>query len=54
MRNPVSSKSMFINEIESRHFLQITAICAIIAHDLMVRSDAISGDRSWLDTLKHV
>ena len=32
--------------------LQITAICAIIAHDLMVRSDAISGDRSWLDTLE--
>ena len=32
--------------------LQITAICAIIAHDLMVRSDSISGDRSWLDTLE--
>jgi len=32
--------------------LQITAICAIIAHDLMVRSDSISGDRTWLDTLQ--
>ena len=32
--------------------LQITAICAIIAHDLMVRSDAISGDRTWFDTLQ--
>jgi heme O synthase-like polyprenyltransferase len=32
--------------------LQITAICAILAHDLMVRSDAISGDRSWFDTLE--
>jgi len=30
--------------------LQVTAICAIIAHDLMVRSDAISGDRTWIDT----
>ncbi len=32
--------------------LQITAICAIVAHDLMVRSDAISGDRTWIDTLQ--
>ena len=32
--------------------LQITAICAIVAHDLMVRSDAISGDRAWMDTLQ--
>ena len=32
--------------------LQITAICAIIAHDLMVRSEAISGDRTWMDTLE--
>ena len=32
--------------------LQVTAICAIIAHDLMVRSEAISGDRTWLDTLE--
>ena len=31
--------------------LQITAICAILAHDLMVRNHAISGDRTWLDTL---
>ncbi len=31
--------------------LQITAICAILAHDLMVRNNAISGDRSWIDTL---
>ena len=26
--------------------LQITAICAILAHDLMVRSEALSGDRT--------
>ena len=32
--------------------LQITAICAIIAHDLMVRSESISGDRTWTDTLE--
>ena len=32
--------------------LQITAICAILAHDLMVRSDAITGDRTWLETLE--
>ena len=32
--------------------LQVTAICAIIAHDLMVRSEAISGDRTWFDTLE--
>ncbi len=32
--------------------LQITAICAILAHDLMVRSDAIPGDRTWMETLE--
>ena len=32
--------------------LQITAICAILAHDLMARSDAIPGDRTWFDTLQ--
>ena len=32
--------------------LQITAICAIVAHDLMVRSDSISGDRTWIDTFE--
>lgn len=32
--------------------LQITAICAIVAHDLMVRSDSISGDRTWVDTIE--
>ena len=30
--------------------LQITAICAILAHDLMVRNNAITGDRTWYDT----
>ena len=30
--------------------LQITAICAIMAHDLMTRSGAIPGDRTWYDT----
>jgi protoheme IX farnesyltransferase len=32
--------------------LQITAICAILAHDLMVRSNALPGDRTWFDTLQ--
>ncbi len=31
--------------------LQVTAICAILAHDLLVRYDSIDGDRTWLDTL---
>ena len=31
--------------------LQITAICAILAHDIMVRNGSLSGDRSWMDTL---
>ena len=31
--------------------LQVTAVCAILAHDLMVRSGSISGDRTWYDTL---
>lgn len=31
--------------------LQITAICAIIAHDMMVRSGELSGDRTWINTL---
>ena len=32
--------------------LQVTAISAIVAHDLMTRSGALSGDRTWLDTLQ--
>ena len=32
--------------------LQITAICAILAHDLLVRSNTLSGDRTWFDTLQ--
>ena len=31
--------------------LQVTAICAILAHDLLVRYGSIDGDRTWLDTL---
>lgn len=31
--------------------LQVTAICAILAHDLLVRYDSIDGDRTWMDTL---
>ena len=31
--------------------LQVTAICAILAHDLLVRYDSIPGDRTWMDTL---
>ena len=30
----------------------ITAICAILAHDLLVISDALSRDRTWFDTLQ--
>lgn len=32
--------------------LQITAICAIIAHDLLVRSEVLVGDRTWMETLE--
>ena len=32
--------------------LQITAICAILTHDLMVRSGELSGDRTWIDTIE--
>ena len=31
--------------------LQVPAICAILAHDLLVRYGSIDGDRTWLDTL---
>jgi len=31
--------------------LQITAICAILAHDIMTRNGAIEGERTWIDTL---
>ena len=31
--------------------LQITAICAILVHDLLARHDLIDIDRSWGDTL---
>lgn len=31
--------------------LQVTAICAILVHDLLVRYDSIAGDRSWMDTM---
>jgi protoheme IX farnesyltransferase len=31
--------------------LQITAICAILAHDLMVRNGSLEGDRTWYETL---
>ena len=34
--------------------LQITAVCAILVHDLLVRYESIAGDRSWLDTLTAV
>lgn len=30
--------------------LQITAVCAILVHDLLVRYGSIAGDRTWLDT----
>ena len=30
--------------------LQITAVCAILVHDLLVRYGSIAGDRSWMDT----
>ena len=31
--------------------LQITAICAILGHDLMVRSGELEGHRTWYDTI---
>ena len=31
--------------------LQITAICAILVHDLLARHDLIDVDRTWIDTL---
>ena len=31
--------------------LQVTAICAILAHDLLVRHGSIVGERTWLDTV---
>ena len=52
MISPAANNLPAIDEIASSSLLQITAICAIVAHDLMVRSDAISGDRTWMDTLQ--
>ena len=34
--------------------LQVTAVCAILVHDLLVRYGSIAGDRSWLDTVTAV
>ena len=34
--------------------LQITAVCAILVHDLLVRYGSVAGDRSWLDTVTAV
>ena len=31
--------------------LQVTAFCAILAHDILVRYDSIDGNRSWYDTI---
>lgn len=31
--------------------LQVTAVCAILVHDLLVRYGSVAGDRSWLDTV---
>ena len=31
--------------------LQVTAICAILAHDLLVRHGSIVGERTWFDTI---
>ena len=30
--------------------LQVTAICAILVHDILVRYNSISGERSWVQT----
>ena len=32
--------------------LQVTAVCAIFAHDLLVRSEVLAGDRTWFNTLE--
>lgn len=34
--------------------LQVTAVCAILVHDLLVRYGSVAGDRSWLDTVTAV
>ena len=34
--------------------LQVTAVCAILVHDLLVRYGSVAGDRSWLDTMTAV
>ena len=31
--------------------LQVTAICAILIHDALVRNEVLEGTRTWLDTL---
>ena len=31
--------------------LQVTAVCAILIHDLLARHDLLSIDRTWMDTL---
>ena len=34
--------------------LQVTAVCAILVHDLLARHDLISIDRTWMDTLNTI
>ena len=34
--------------------LQVTAVCAILVHDLLARHDLINIDRTWMDTLNTI
>lgn len=34
--------------------LQVTAVCAILVHDLLARHDLLSIDRTWMDTLQTI
>ena len=34
--------------------LQVTAVCAILVHDLLARHDLLSIDRTWMDTVQTI
>ena len=34
--------------------LQVTAVCAILTHDLLARHDLLSIDRTWMDTIQTI
>ena len=49
-KRPLPSVLIDLMKLRVVVLLQITAICAILVHDLLVRYDSIAGDRSWMDT----